>query len=559
MGTIRLFCGLIVSWMFAPTLCLSLSPEFVLDDLHGAIEHSVVLVAPKETTYSKLAFDTSKSLTSLLTYLNGKTTVIFATNKVKKEYRKARGFHMWYRNNDAYRPYEEAIQNAVKRSGGKVVVLKFKQNIEEFNHFSRDILLPIVTEKKIKLDLPSPSLKPFGHFIKKLLLEKYSSTFVQNLKKSKLPIPETLIKIVESKKLMPYKGSFGTIISAQSFDNWIFVTFDTMGTKLFLPYNAYSEKKPRFEFKPGDVISNGEVVIFGPETIKRNTHLTKNQISMHLKFKYGAKYAYGFSYPLSDMFGVFHTDQVIAFLGDGKKIAVSQLSHFDPLVPHGHQLENTLNQIAEDFKTKHGFEVVERIPLTPRDVLFGSYTNVLMENLNGQKRVYIPSYGDTKTLNKAVSLYKQYGFKPKVLPHFSRFLDGSLRCQVQVLKRTPQTHPILKRTSTYKAAYKITQSGESFDMIYAQPIISVKDESMYYFDPAAFWAAMQIIEALPIGAAASFKLPTPALSGFVISDYLIERTKQGWYKVDPETHEPHKFYEKIDQIKTRLFYLHHIN
>ncbi len=66
-----------------------------------------------------------------------------------------------------------------------------------------------------------------------------------------------------------------------------------------------------------------------------------------------------------------------------------------------------------------------------------TYTNVLIENSNGEKIVYLPQYGWNAFDSQAVKCWRNAGFRVKVINGFttSSMYGGSLRCCVKVLKR----------------------------------------------------------------------------------------------------------------------------
>ncbi len=154
----------------------------------------------------------------------------------------------------------------------------------------------------------------------------------------------------------------------------------------------------------------------------------------------------------NNFFGLPDVTELTAL--DGSAIRAPQIEGSSQLaITDSRAIAGALDQLAASLQ-QLGFDVM-RVPYLQRNLEWPetmadgetipadpgypqiTYNNVLLESVDGQQTVYLPTYGWERLDNAAIETWRQLGYRVVAVPGFTTtaMYGGALRCSVKVLAR----------------------------------------------------------------------------------------------------------------------------
>lgn len=207
-------------------------------------------------------------------------------------------------------------------------------------------------------------------------------------------------------------------------------------------------RRSTLDFEGGNIVANGRHVLISPDTIQDNVkrlNLTQEQVVQRFQQEFGREVIVASPEP------DFHIDMGLNFLDDHTVMVASPRLAERLLENQPHpgiedrelqtmrdqtkdkDLARKYDELAEMLQGK-GYRVLRMPNLAGRALSspYMTYQNVLIENYQGVKRVYMPVYGVPATDNAAREAYQREGFEVIEIPaaRLSTRLGGGIRCAV---------------------------------------------------------------------------------------------------------------------------------
>lgn len=201
-------------------------------------------------------------------------------------------------------------------------------------------------------------------------------------------------------------------------------------------------------FDGGDFVSDDETVFVSPNVIRRNLQLTvedRDELKQRLRILFGKKVI------LLDQAPQHHAGMFMMPVGNrtvlvsdpslGKKLAAcgTELDSAFTAGPDFSSLTQKLYDSVAERCRSAGYKVI-RIPSLhgSDDRAYITYVNGILDQRDGKKIAYIPSYKNFPVLNKAAAkIWKRAGYQPVMIDATDTYrLGGTLRCLVNILKRS---------------------------------------------------------------------------------------------------------------------------
>lgn len=206
-------------------------------------------------------------------------------------------------------------------------------------------------------------------------------------------------------------------------------------------------RRSQLDFEGGDVVANGRHVLISAATIAdnaRDLELSQDEVVARFEAEFGRQVI------SVDPEPDFHIDMGVTLLddhtaavadpglalelldGDGTGLPAGELATMRS-TSEKKELQSKYDRLAQTL-SEHGYRVV-RMPNLAGEALrspYLTYQNVLLENFDGVKRVYMPVYGVPSTDAAARAAYEAEGFEvvPIEAALLSTRLGGAIRCAV---------------------------------------------------------------------------------------------------------------------------------
>lgn len=214
-----------------------------------------------------------------------------------------------------------------------------------------------------------------------------------------------------------------------------------------MPHRIRAWRSPWF-FDGGDFVADERTVFATPAVLRRNLHLTVQEaeaLRKDLEAQFRRRVVLLKAAPdhHAGMF-MMPVGERRMLVGDprmAQKVLTRSGKDRAPCCPCGDdfssEAQQLFDQVAEQA-TREGY-LVTRIPVVPGTdtKTYLSYVNVILDERDGQRVVYLPHYTGQKELNReAARIWQSLNYKVRpvdcttLYPHF-----GSLRCVVNVLRR----------------------------------------------------------------------------------------------------------------------------
>jgi hypothetical protein len=202
-------------------------------------------------------------------------------------------------------------------------------------------------------------------------------------------------------------------------------------------------------FDAGDFLCDGQTVFAIPAVLRKNLHLTvrdQETLQHELDARFRRRVVF------LDASPDHHAGMFMMAVGEGRMLvgnsrlaqailSQTETSNRTPCCPCGddfsEETQSLLDKVAAQLE-REGYAVT-RIPIVPGTdgKTFLTYVNVIMDQRDGQRVVYLPQYQGQDALNReAVRVWRALGYEVRPVDGTTLYPNfGTLHCVVNVLKR----------------------------------------------------------------------------------------------------------------------------
>jgi hypothetical protein len=227
----------------------------------------------------------------------------------------------------------------------------------------------------------------------------------------------------------------------------------------------------------GNIVSNGRHVFFGANVFFDNAGLPESQLAAELEWLLGRPYL-----SVGDELGKVpwsHVDMYLTPVGEdtvlvaSPRLAYSLLSLDDDCGEDAEECDGFQNGVCPSDAWQEQFDAVAalmrengyrvyRVPAIANvlDQWMITYNNVLMDQRDGQRIVYMPVYGVPSLDRAASAIYRGLGLEVRTVDVSAVFeRGGALRCIVNVTRRAWASH--IPKEATSGRRVRLINLGET--------------------------------------------------------------------------------------------------